>query len=114
MTTHQTKTLTWNIFVAPAAPIVSDNLAPGQSRRTWSPISATLISGERDAVLVDPLMTFKQAHALADWVAATGKNLTTVYITHGHGDHWFGLSVIRDRRAHLVSGLRPRFPVPVP
>jgi len=101
MTTHQTKTLTWNIFVAPPAPIVGDDLAPGQIRRTWSPISATLISGERDAVLVDPLMTFKQAHALADWVAATGKNLTTVYITHGHGDHWFGLSVIRERFPHV-------------
>jgi glyoxylase-like metal-dependent hydrolase (beta-lactamase superfamily II) len=97
VTTHQTKTLTWSIFVAPVTPIVSDNLAPGQSRRTWSPISSTLISGERDAVLVDPLMTFKQGHALADWVAATCKHLTTVYITHGHGDHWFGLSVIRER-----------------
>jgi len=52
-------------------------------------------------VLVDPLMTFKQAHALADWVAATGKKLTTVYITHGHGDHWFGLSVIRERFPHV-------------
>ena len=64
MTTHQTKTLTWDIFVAPAAPIVSDNLAPGQSWRTWSPICAPLLSGARDAVLVDPLMTFKQGHAL--------------------------------------------------
>ena len=25
------------------------------------------------------------------WVAASGKNLTTIYITHGHGDHWFGI-----------------------
>jgi glyoxylase-like metal-dependent hydrolase (beta-lactamase superfamily II) len=97
VTAHQTATLTWNIFVAPPAPIAGDDFAPGQNRRTWSPISATLISGERDAVLVDPLMTFEQGHALTDWVAATGKNLTTVYITHGHGDHWFGLSVIRER-----------------
>ena len=34
-------------------------------------------------------MTVKQANALADWVAAKDKNLTTIYITHGHGDHWF-------------------------
>src|SRR6266851_1191391 len=107
MTTHQTKTLTWNIFVAPPAPIVGDDLAPGQIRRTWSPISATLISGERDAVLVDPLMTFEQGHALADWVAATGKKLTTVYITHGHGDHWFGLSVIRERFPTLEPSRYP-------
>src|SRR5262249_18770806 len=62
------------------------NLPPGQSVRNWSPITATLISGERDAVLVDALMTTAQGRALADWVAASKKNLTTVYITHGHGD----------------------------
>src|SRR5258708_14551629 len=96
MTTHQTKTLTWNTLVAPPAPIVSDDLAPGQSRRTWSPISATLIAGERDAVLPDPLMTFKQAHALAHWVAPTAKNLTAAHITHGHGDPGVGLTARPD------------------
>jgi glyoxylase-like metal-dependent hydrolase (beta-lactamase superfamily II) len=35
--------------------------------------------------------------AVADWVSTTGKNLTTVYITHGHGDHWFGLGAVRER-----------------
>ena len=30
MTTHPTRTLTGNIFVAPAAPILSDDLAPGR------------------------------------------------------------------------------------
>ena len=76
---------------------VTDDLPPDATQRLWSPISATLISGERDAVLVDPLLTAGQARELARWVAARGKNLTTVYITHGHGDHWFGLSVILDR-----------------
>jgi len=38
-----------------------------------------------------------QARVLAGWIAATGRNLTTVYVTHGHGDHHFGLSVILDR-----------------
>ena len=33
-------------------------------------------------------MTSGQAAQLADWAAATGKNLTTVYVTHGHTDHW--------------------------
>ena len=42
-------------------------------------------------------MTTTQARVLADWVAATGRNLTAVYVTHGHGDHHFGLSVILDR-----------------
>ena len=42
-------------------------------------------------------MTTTQARVLADWIANTGKSLTTVYVTHGHGDHHFGLSVILDR-----------------
>ena len=42
-------------------------------------------------------MTVEQGMAVADWVSTTGKNLTTVYITHGHGDHWFGLGAIRER-----------------
>src|SRR5258705_6320840 len=37
------------------------------------------------------------ANCLADWVASTGKNLTIIYITHGHGDHWFGVGTVLDR-----------------
>jgi len=48
-------------------------------------------------VLVDAYMTTKQANTLADWVASKGKNLTTIYITHGHGDHWFGVGTILER-----------------
>jgi len=73
------------------------DLAPGERERSWSPISATLISGERDAVLVDALLTVGQAHDLVEWIDRHGKNLTTVYITHGHGDHWFGLGAVLDR-----------------
>jgi glyoxylase-like metal-dependent hydrolase (beta-lactamase superfamily II) len=46
-----------------------------------------VIYGARDAVPVDAFMTVKQANALANWIAAKGKNFTTIYITHGHGDH---------------------------
>src|SRR6202040_99250 len=53
----------------------------------WSPISSTLISGQRDSVLVDTFITVEQADILVYWVAASGKNLTTIYVTHGHGDH---------------------------
>ena len=63
----------------------------------WVPTSATLIYGQRDAVLVDALLTVEQAHALVDWVAASGKNLTTIYVTHGHGDHLFGIAALQDR-----------------
>jgi glyoxylase-like metal-dependent hydrolase (beta-lactamase superfamily II) len=42
-------------------------------------------------------MTVKQADALVDWVVASGKNLTTIYITHCHGDHFFGIGALLDR-----------------
>lgn len=96
MTDHSLS-LSWDVHVAPLEPMPGGDLAPGEKERSWSPISATLISGERDAVLVDALLTVGQANDLAEWVAAHGKNLTSLYITHGHGDHWFGLGTVLDR-----------------
>jgi glyoxylase-like metal-dependent hydrolase (beta-lactamase superfamily II) len=87
--------LTWDVFVAPERPIVSDDLPPDLTQRT--PVSATLISGERDAVLVDAMLTSDQALALGSWIAARNRTLTTIYITHGHGDHFFGLGLLLDR-----------------
>jgi glyoxylase-like metal-dependent hydrolase (beta-lactamase superfamily II) len=89
--------LTYQVYVAPIIPVAGGDVPPGQGRSTWSPESATLISGQQDAVLVDCLMTVEQGTAVADWVSTTGKNLTTVYVTHGHGDHWFGLGAVRER-----------------
>src|ERR1700687_2529655 len=70
---------------------------PGEKQRPWPPISSTLISGERGAVLVDTPITVEQARALANWIATRGKNLTTIYAIHGHGDHFFGASTILER-----------------
>jgi hypothetical protein len=65
--------LNWDVIVAPGIPIVTDDLPPGIKQRMFSPVSSTLISGERDAVLVDALLTVEQAVALVDWIAASGK-----------------------------------------
>jgi glyoxylase-like metal-dependent hydrolase (beta-lactamase superfamily II) len=97
--------LGWSTYVAGSKPVVADHLPPGESGEAWSPTSSTLIYGERDAVLVDALLTRDEGAALADWVEASGKNLTTIYITHGHGDHFFGAQPILDRfpQARLVA-----------
>src|SRR6266487_5159920 len=89
--------LTWDVYVAPAEPAVTDDLSAGETQRQWSPASATLISGKREPCSSTPLLTTGPARGLADWVAAHDRNLTAVYITHGHGDHRFGLSIILDR-----------------
>jgi len=60
-------------------------------------MASTLIYGTNDAVLVDAYLTAKQSNALADWIASKGKHLRTIYITHGHGDHWFGVGTLLDR-----------------
>ena len=86
--------LSFDVFVSPIVPTALTDIPPGETQRTWSPISSTLIFGETDAVLVDPPMTTSMAEDVASWVTASGKNLTTIYATHGHGDHWFGASVL--------------------
>ena len=95
--TTQNIPLRWDVFLAPSIPAVAPDVPPGETERPWPPISSTLISGERDAVLVDTPITVEQARALAEWVLASGKNLTTIYATHGHGDHFFGTSTVLDR-----------------
>ena len=89
--------LGWDVFVTPGIPVVTIDLPPGVKQACFQAMASTLIHGERDAVLVDAFMTVKQANALADWVAAKNKNLTTIYVTHGHGDHWFGVGTLLER-----------------
>jgi glyoxylase-like metal-dependent hydrolase (beta-lactamase superfamily II) len=95
--TSDMQPLNWDVFVTPGIPIATSDLPPGTKQAMFQAIASTLVYGKRDAVLVDTFMTVKQADALADWVAASGKNLTTIYITHGHGDHWFGIGALLER-----------------
>src|ERR1700741_1481237 len=88
--------LRFDVFVAPEKPFVAPEPRFGEPR-AWDPVTSTLIFGPRDAVLVDALMTVREATALADWVALHDRRLTTIYIPHGHADHWLGLSMLLER-----------------
>ena len=92
--------LKWEVFVTPAIPVAQAERPKGVKETFFQAMASTLIYGQRDAVLVDAFMTVEQARALADWVASKNKNLTTIYITHGHGDHWFGVGTILERFPH--------------
>ena len=72
--------LKWNVFVATRQGLTRD-LPPGQEQWMWVPTSATLIYGQKDAVLVDALLTVAQVNVLVEWVVASGKNLTTIYVS---------------------------------
>ncbi|HYI33140.1 MAG TPA: MBL fold metallo-hydrolase [Glaciibacter sp.] len=89
--------LTYDVLVSGQLEQAGQGSLPDGSPRTWSPISSTLISGQHDAVLVDPPLTLDQAAAVGDWIERSGKRLTSIYLTHGHGDHWFGALPLLER-----------------
>ncbi|RAK90883.1 putative metallo-beta-lactamase domain protein [Aspergillus costaricaensis CBS 115574] len=88
--------LDYKVFTS-RRPGVSRTTPAGHDHLKWVPTTSTLIFGQRDAVLVDTQLTMAAAKDLVDWVVGTGKNLTTIYITHAHGDHFYGTSAILER-----------------
>ncbi|MGB8036061.1 MAG: MBL fold metallo-hydrolase, partial [Nitrososphaeraceae archaeon] len=88
---------------------VTRDLPSGTESLQWVTNTATLIYGKHDAVVVDTFATIDQNQQLVDWITKSGKNLTTIYITHAHGDHSFGIKILLDRfpnaRAVAVSAV---------
>jgi glyoxylase-like metal-dependent hydrolase (beta-lactamase superfamily II) len=58
-------------------------------------VNSTMISGEKDMLLIDAQFSLSEAHRLAAVILESKKNLTTIYITHPHPDHMFGLAVLK-------------------
>lgn len=84
--------------------VAVSSLAPAQSTLqtkvfTATPdgisVTSTLVSGDKDAILVDPQFLLSEAHKVAAMILESKKNLTAVYSTHGHPDHYFGLAVMK-------------------
>ncbi|RIX77552.1 MBL fold metallo-hydrolase [Acidovorax cavernicola] len=76
-----------------ADPLKIDVYNPGT--RSLFAVSSTLLTGESDALLIDAQLQRNDAEALVRKIRASGKKLTTVYISHGDPDYYFGLDVIR-------------------
>lgn len=75
----------------------TQGIPPGKEDLAWVTNTVTLIYGDRDGVLVDTFLSKQHSKELVDWVAESGKNLTAIYVTHAHGDHFFGLKLLLDR-----------------
>lgn len=57
--------------------------------------TSTLVTGQKDAVLIDAQFLIPDAQHVVDEIRKSGKHLTTVYITHWHPDHVFGSKTIQ-------------------
>ena len=81
-------TLRADTHVTQLTPYVSAKPQPFRVRATWLHMTSTLISGDKEAVHVDPLLAIKQGSELAAWIKEVGpdKTLKTIFITHCHGD----------------------------
>jgi glyoxylase-like metal-dependent hydrolase (beta-lactamase superfamily II) len=68
-------------------------------------VNSAIVTGEKDAVVIDAQLTRADAHRLVGAILDTKKNLTTVYITHWHPDHYFGLVELKQAfpKAKLVA-----------
>ena len=68
-------------------------------------VTSALITGEKDAVLIDGQLTLADAHRLVGAILDAKRNLTTVYVTHFHPDHYFGLVVVKQAfpKAKIVA-----------
>jgi len=58
------------------------------------PVSSTLISGDKNAILVDAQFSVKDGENLVKMIQASGKNLSEIIITAGDPDFYFGLEPI--------------------
>jgi glyoxylase-like metal-dependent hydrolase (beta-lactamase superfamily II) len=58
-------------------------------------VNSTMVIGEKDILLIDPQFSLSEAHKLAAEILESKKHLATIYSTHPHPDHLFGLAVLR-------------------
>jgi glyoxylase-like metal-dependent hydrolase (beta-lactamase superfamily II) len=79
--------------LASAAPLTLEVFNPGEA--AIFPVASVLVKGAKDAVLIDAQFSRGEALKLVEQIRASGKRLTTVYVSHGDPDFYFGLDVIK-------------------
>jgi len=77
---------------AAATTLTLDVYNPGE--KAIFPVTSVLVSGEKEAILVDAQFGKSQAEQVVEKIRASGKQLTTIYISHGDPDYYFGLDTL--------------------
>ena len=78
--------------VAAAEPLKLQVYNPGE--KSLFPVSSELVTGATEAVLIDAQFQANDAQALVEMIKASGKRLTSIYISHSDPDSYFGLDVL--------------------
>jgi glyoxylase-like metal-dependent hydrolase (beta-lactamase superfamily II) len=78
--------------VLAAEPLRLEVYNPGH--KAIFPVSSVIVTGEKHAILVDAQFGKTQAEQLVQRLRASGKALTTIYISHGDPDYYFGLDTL--------------------
>ena len=84
---------TVSTFATAANTLTMEVYNPGE--QSVFPVSSEIISGKHEVALIDAQFQRNDAEALVKKIKATGKKLTTVYISHSDPDFYFGLDVIK-------------------
>jgi glyoxylase-like metal-dependent hydrolase (beta-lactamase superfamily II) len=95
--------LSYETMVHEGLPRHREQRLPDGTTIVSSPVTSTLIYGAHEAILVDPPFTREQVQRVGDWIEKSGKKLTHIYATHGHGDHWFGTDELMQRFPAAVA-----------
>lgn len=105
------------VFAASAEPLRLEVYNPGE--KAIFAVSSELLVGQREAMLIDAQFSRADAEQLVKRIQASGKTLSTIYISHGDPDFYFGLDVLKAafprrrssrRRRPLHTSRRPRTP----
>ena len=59
-------------------------------------VTSVLVLGRKDALLLDAQFSIVDAQRLVELIRGTGKRLTTIYISHGDPDFYFGLETLKE------------------
>ncbi|MBO3761117.1 MBL fold metallo-hydrolase [Ciceribacter sp. L1K22] len=81
MSSNTSSKLTWKHFPA------------GQTGFFRAPV---LLEGPTEALLIDGGFTYPDGRALAEAIKATGKTLTTIYVSQSDPDYYFSLKPVRE------------------
>ena len=76
-----------------AQPLQVQVYNPGE--KAIFPVASVIVSGEREAILVDAQFQRNDAETLVQRIKDSGKTLTTVYVSHSDPDYYFGLDTIQ-------------------